>query len=462
MFVVSRPMALRSGGVVASPRAAVQSDGPGVLITTSKELEEYLKSGSVTNSGVAVTPEKALSQAAVFGCVRLISGAAATMPLGLKRRVDARTREDASDHPVWGLLRRRPNRWMTPSAFRRLMTAHVLLRGNAYAMKVSSRGRVTELWPMHPDRVEPIQLDDMSIVYRYTRKDGQVVVLPQSEVMHLIGLTFDGLKGVSVIRYAAETIGLSIATETHGATVFRNGTQIGGVLKHPGNLGLEGQQVLRASLDAYRGAENAHKTMILEEGMDYVALGMTSEDAQYIETRKFTRGDIAMFFGVPPFMLGDTEKSTSWGTGIAEQGLGFIAYTLQDWLTCWEETIGRDLLGAPEDVDVYAKFNPAGLVRGDITKRYAAYAVARQWGWLSVNDIRELEDLNPVDGGDTYLQPLNMVPLTMDLAAAQAGAAPNDPNNPASAQVRAMVDRMMSAVANLTDAKMAELLGVAA
>lgn len=396
------------GGRSDGPRAATQSGGGGVTITTAAQLSEYLSSGAgMSASGAAVTPETAMRVAAVFGCVRIISGAVATMPLALKRRVDARTRQDASDHSLWRVLRKRPNRWMTPSGFRRMMTAHVLLRGNAYALIVRSGNRVVELIPLHPDRVRVVQADDLGLVYTYTRKDGVQATLQQSEVFHLIGLTLDGVNGVSVIQHARESIGLALTAEKHGNTMFANGTVLGAVLKHPKTIGKEAQEALQASLDRYRGAENAGKTLILEEGMDWTPLGMTAEDAQYIETRKFTRSDIAMFFGVPPHMIGDTEKSTSWGTGIEQQSLGFVAYTLQDWLTAWEETIGRDLIS--ED-DIYAKFNPAGLLRGDINSRYAAYSTARQWGWLSINDIRELEDLNPIENGDDYLQPMNMEP----------------------------------------------------
>lgn len=405
------------------PQAAVQYAGPGRLITSSAELGDYLRgSGQQTGAGVAVTSQAAMQVPPVFACVRIISGAIATLPLGIKRRVDDRTRSDASDHPLWKLLRRRPNRWMTPSAFRRMAQMHLLLRGNAYALKVKdARGDVIELLPMHPDRVEVKQLDDLSLVYTYTRKDGRRLVLPQADVMHLVGMTLDGVTGISVIAYARETLGLAIATERHGANMFRNGATVGAILKHDKQLGPEGQANLRASLEAYRGAENAGRTLILEEGMGYEQLGMSAEDAQFIETRKFSRSDIAMFFGVPPHMIGDTEKSTSWGTGIEQQSQGFVAYTLQDWLTTWEETINRDLI-REQDPDVFAHFNLAGLVRGDMKTRYTSYQVGRSGGWLSVNDIRALEDMNPVEGGDVYLEPLNMTPI---------GSRKDDPDDPA-------------------------------
>lgn len=391
----------------AAPRASVQELGGGKLITNSKDLEEAIRGGTMTAAGVSVTPETALSNAAVYACVRIISGAVATLPIHIKRRVDDRTRADIADHHLWRLLRRRPNRWMKPAQFRRMMQAHLLLRGNAYSVKVrSSRGEVVELWPLHPDRVTPVQRDDMSIVYHWRRKDGRVTEFRQDEILHLMGMTLDGISGVSVIAHARETIGLGLATQRHGAAFFANGTTLGMVLKHPGQLGEEAIAHLKESLETYRGAENAHKTMILEEGTDLSQLAMTAEDAQFIETMKLTRTDISMFFGVPPHMLGDTEKSTSWGSGIEQQGIGFVTFTLEDWLTTWEEAINTDLVPAAE-TDVYARFNRAALVKGDIKSRWEAYVKGLQWGVYSPNEIRALEDANPRDGGDIYYPPPN-------------------------------------------------------
>lgn len=395
-----------------APKAATQSSDGGVLIRTADELDRYMRGdGSGTSSGVAVNPDTAMRVAAVYGCVRIIAGAVATMPLQLKRRVDEKTRKDASDHPLWPVLHRTPNAWMTPSGFRRMMQAHILLRGNAYALIVrNARSQIVSLLPLHPDRVTVEQADDQGIAYRYRRKNGSEIVFPQGDVFHLIGLTLDGVHGLSVIGYARESIGLSIATERHGATLFKNGTSIGAILKAKNKLGHEGIENLKTSLEEYRGSENANKTLILEEDMGYEKLGMTAVDAQFVETIGATRTDIAMFFGVPPHMLGDTTKSTSWGSGIEQQSQGFVSYTLEDWLTGWEETIDRDLIAG--EPDIFAKFNRAGLVRGDIKTRYGAYAIGRQWGWLSANDVRSLEDLNPIEGGDEYLVPLNMIDPT--------------------------------------------------
>jgi HK97 family phage portal protein len=373
------------------------------------KLAMFLRGGAESSSGSVVTADTAMRVGAVYGCVRIISGAVATMPLDVKRRVNATTRLDADDHSLWKVLRRRPNSWMKPAQFRRMMQAHLLLRGNAYAMIArNSMGEVTDLLPLHPDRVKVSQNDDLSLRYEYHRLKGGKLELPQEDVFHLMGMTLDGITGVSVITYARETVGLAQATAQHGASFFRNGTHVGTVLKHPNQLGLEGQDLLRQSLEKYRGASNAHKTLILEEGMDFASLGMSAADAQFVETLKLTRTDIGMFFGVPPHMLGDTEKSTSWGTGIEQQSAGFVAYTLEDWLTCWEEGINADLIGE-RDPKLYARFNRAALVRGDFKARWEGYVKGLQWGVYSPDDIRALEDENPrPDGkGGVYYDPPN-------------------------------------------------------
>lgn len=392
----------------AAPRASFQDAGGGVIIDTPQKLEEVLRSGSMTASGARVTPNNALKVSAVYASVRIISGAVANMPLQLKRKVDERTREDASDHPLGIVLRRKPNRWQTSSQFRRMMQAHLLLRGNAYAMIVRSRGLVRELIPLHPDRVEVKQVDDLSLEYTYTRKDGRKIRLLQTEVFHLVGLTLDGVHGVSPIAYARESIGLALSMESHGATTFKNGARVSNLLKHPGKLGKEGLEFLKASLDDYRaGGESEGKALILEEGMDVAPLAMTAEDAQWLQSREFSRVDIAMFMGVPPSMLGDNSGSDSnWGTGLEQKSLGFVAYTLEDWLTTWEETIGRDLI-ADDEPTMYARFNRAALVKGDLKARWEAYVKGLQWGVYSPNEIRALEDQNPRDGGDVYYDPPN-------------------------------------------------------
>lgn len=395
----------RSDAVDRRPRAAVQSSGGGTLLTTSDQLEAALRSGDLSAAGIAVNPDQAMRVATVYACIRIIAGAVATLPLHLKRRTDERTRVDADDDPLWRVLRRRPNAWQTPSQFRRMMQSHLLLRGSAYALKSGTASRVTGLVPLDPDRMRVEQLDDLSLRYTYTRRNGVKVGLSQAEVFHLVGMSLDGVHGCSPIRYAREAIGLALSMEGHGAAVFRNGARTAGVLSHPHQLGKEGLENLRTSLDAYReGGDNEGKWLILEEGMEPKQTSMTAVDAQWIESRKFSRTDIAMFFGVPPHMIGDTEKATSWGSGIEQQSIGFVAYTLEDHLTTWEEAINRDLVGSS---DVYARFNRAALVKGDLKTRVEAYGKFLQWGVYSPNEIRALEDANPREGGDDFYDPPN-------------------------------------------------------
>lgn len=400
----------RNSSSSVQPVASYQSSGGGVVINSPQDLAEAISGGTETRSGSVVTANSALKVATVYACVRLVAGAVATMPLHIKRRVDDKTREDASNTTLWRVLRRKPNRWQKPAVFRRMMQTHLMMRGNAYAMIVRSRNEVIELIPMHPDRVECKQLDDLSLQYTYQRKNGKKVTLEQSDVFHLIGLTLDGVHGVSPITFARETIGLAMSMEDHGANVFRNGAQVSSVLKHPLKLGVEGQAVLRASLEDFRsGGANEAKTMILEEGMDYAPIAMTAQDAQWIESRKLSRSEIAMFFGVPPSMIGDnTGSDSNWGTGLEQKSNGFVAYGLEDHLTMWEEAIAFDLI-ADDDPDLYARFNRSALARGDIKTRTEAMTKRLQWGVTSPDEERALEDWNPRPDGDggIYYDPPN-------------------------------------------------------
>lgn len=398
-----------SGAGPMMPHASFQPSGGGTVIMSPEQLAEALRHGLTASSGVAVTPHSAMGVAAVYGCVRLISGAVATLPLDIKRRVDARTREDASDHPLWTLLRRRPNRWQKPAVFRRMMQAAVLLRGNAYALKVlSARGQVVELIPLDPDRVEIVQADDLSLSYKWTNKAGRVVVFAQAQIMHLCGLTLDGVRGVTPITYARETIGFSLAMERHGSTIFKNGLQASGILKADRLLSEQARENLKASMAEYRaggGSEGA--SLVLEEGLDYKTLAMTSEDAQWVEARKLSRSDVCMFFGVPPSMIGDNSGSDSnWGTGLEQKSNGFATYCLDDHLVMWEEAIGYDCIPSSEPT-LYARFNRAGLAKGDIKTRWDAHVKSLQWGVCSPNEIRAIEDMNPRDGGDVFYDPPN-------------------------------------------------------
>lgn len=390
-----------------APRAATQSAGGGTLIVSPQDLEEALRYGSQSSSGESVTAETAMRVAAVFGCIRIRCTGPATLPIDIKRRVDERTRVDVADHPASKLLRRKPNAWMKPHQFKRMLQAQVLLEGNGYALKVPGVRGTQAMLPLHPRRVVTKQLDDLSIVHDWTRKDGRVIPLTQDQVFHLYGLTLDGIRGVTPLTYAREAVGNSLAMDRYQGTLLGKGARVSGALESDKALSTNAFDRLKASVEEFRsGGDREGEFMILEEGLHWKPMSLTMADMQWIENQKFSRSNIMMFYGVPPFMLGDTEKSTSWGSGIEQQKQGFLDFTAEDDLTMWEEAINGELIAEP---DVFARFNRAAYVRGDIKTRNAAYTAGRNGGWLSKDDIRGFEDMNPIpDGsGDDYAAPLN-------------------------------------------------------
>ena len=381
-------------------------------ITTSQELEEALRTGNISSSGQAVTTDSALRVATVFACVRRRAGAIANTPIGVKRRIDERTRADASEHPVWMMLNRKPNGWQTPSQFKRMMEGHIQLRGNAYAfLSKNVRGQVIGAIPLHPDRVEPRLLDDMTKEYTWTRRDGRRVVFKHDEVLHMMGLSLDGIKGLSTLSYAREAIGLSLAQEAHGSSVFRNGANVSGAFKLPAGKTLSDPQKdsLRTQMDDFRqGGAREGKVVILEDGLEFQQMALSAEDAQWLDSRKFSRTDICMFFDVPPHIIGITDANTQLGSSIEQQTQGYVTFSLEDSFVSWEESIGLQCLDWVVNPELYARFNRNALVRADIKTRWGAYVQAMQWGVFSPNEVRELEDENPRDGGDVYYPPPNM------------------------------------------------------
>jgi len=399
-----RASGFRRSEARSGPRSALNGDG-GTLIVTPQNLEDALRTGHLASSGDAVTPETALRVGAVYGCVRVRCTGPATLPIDIKRRVDDRTREDANDHAVWRLMRKRPNAWMKPHQFKRMMQAQVLLRGNAYALIVPGVRGPQSLIPMNPDRVQTKQLDDFSIVHEWTRPNGRKVPLRQDQVFHLFGLTLNGFSGVTPITYARETIGTSLSMDRYVGRTMKKGARVSGAAQTDKALSDPAYERLKASLDEFRSGEDREGDfLLLEEGLQWKPMSLTMVDMQWIESQKLSRSSIAMYFGVPPHMIGDTEKSTSWGTGIEQQKQGFLTFTAEEDLVMWEEGITTDLIG--ED-DLFARFNRAAFLRADLKTRYGAYREGRNGGWLSKNDIRGFEDMNPIEDGDDYDAPLN-------------------------------------------------------
>lgn len=375
------------------------------------DLREFLRVGGAveTASGAHVSESSAMRVAAAWRSVNIISGVMGSLPIDLIRREGESRRVPAANHPLRRVLTVKPNQWQTPNEFRRMMQAHLLLRGNAYALKVMAADRVLALIPLHPDRVGVEQLDDYSIEYKVTLKGGRYLTLQQKDIFHLRGMSLDGVKGLSVLSHMRESLGIALQSETASARLMKNGQFTSGNYEHPGSLSKEAFERLKASIDASGGADSAGKAKILEEGMTFKPVSMNAVDMQFLEQRDFQRYDIAMFFGVPPHMLGATEKTTSWGSGIEQQGIGFVTYTLNDWIKIWEEACKRDLIPEREwdthDVRMFTQ----GLMRGDAKARWEAHVKGLQWGVVSPDEVRALEDMNPrPDGlGGIFYDPPN-------------------------------------------------------
>ena len=372
-----------------------------------------------TTSGKAVTERSAMQMTAVYSCVRILAEAVAGLPLHLYRYKDDGGKEKAIDHPLYLLLHDEPNPEMSSFVFRETLMTHLLLWGNAYAQIIrNGKGEVVALYPLMPNKMTVDRDANGQLYYQYTRSNeeaptmkGTTVNLHPSDVLHIPGLGFDGLVGYSPIAMAKNAIGMAIACEEYGAKFFANGAAPGGVLEHPGTI-KDPERVRQSWQSTFGGSGNANKIAVLEEGMKYTPIGISPEQAQFLETRKFQINEIARIFRVPPHMVGDLEKSSF--SNIEQQSLEFVKYTLEPWLIRWEQSIQRSLLSTDEKPLYFVKFNVDGLLRGDYASRMNGYATARQNGWMSANDIRELENLDRIpaeDGGDLYLINGNMLPL---------------------------------------------------
>ena len=370
-------------------------------------------------SGKRVNERTAMQMTAVYSCVRILSEAVAGLPFHLYRYKEDGSKEKAIDHPLYFLLHDEPNPEMTSFIFRETLMTHLLLWGNAYAQIIrNGRGEVMALYPLMPDRMTVDRDDKGRLYYEYlvssddahTLKEGTVRLSP-SEVLHIPGLGFDGLVGYSPIAMAKNAIGMAIACEEYGAKFFANGAQPSGVLEHPGIL-KDPSKVRESWTQTFGGSHNANKVAVLEEGMKYTPISIAPEQAQFLETRKFQIDEIARIFRIPPHMVGDLDKSSF--SNIEQQSLEFVKYTLDPWVSRWEQSISRSLLAAEEKKQYFARLNVEGLLRGDYQSRMEGYAVGRQNGWMSANDIRELENLDRIpaeEGGDLYLINGNMTKL---------------------------------------------------
>jgi HK97 family phage portal protein len=372
-----------------------------VISLDDPALRELLSGGGMTHSGASVTRDTAMKVAVAWRSVSIICTVMAGLPLDLMLRENERSRKPAVGNAFRDVLTVKPNRWQTPGEFKRLQQTGLLLKGNAYAYKRTLGGEIRELLPLDPDRMEEVQNDDLSLTYTYTQRNGSRTTFKQDEIFHLRGLSLDGVTGLSVIRHAAESMGLSIQAEKSSAKLFRSGNFRSGAYKTGTALSDAAYARLKSDLGESRGvdADESGGTMILEEGLEWQSTALSAEDMQFLQLRGFTRTDVGMFFGVPPFLYGDTEKSTSWGTGIEQQNIGFLQYTIQHWITVWEEAIKRDCL-AGGDSRLYAHFDPKGFFRMDAATRKEWNKAALGHGggqpWETLNEVRAVEELPPL------------------------------------------------------------------
>ena len=365
-----------------------------------------------TTSGKPVNERTAMQTTAVYACVRILAEAVASLPLHVYEYQDDGGKKLVHDHPLYYLLHDEPNPEMTSFVFRETLMSHLLIWGNAYAQIIrDGAGRVLGLYPLLPDKMEVQRDDKGNIYYVYSRnsdenpmfKEYGNIKLKAEDVLHIPGLGFDGLIGYSPIAMAKNAVGMTLACEEYGASFFANGANPGGVLEHPGVL-KDPSKVRESWNSVYRGVSNAHKIAVLEEGMKYQQIGIPPEEAQFLETRKFQINEIARLYRIPPHMVGDLDKSSF--ANIEQQSLEFVKYTLDPWVIRWEQSLQRSLLLPGEKGKYFIKLNVDGLLRGDYQSRMNGYAVGRQNGWFSANDIREMENMNPIpdeEGGNLYL-----------------------------------------------------------
>ena len=371
-----------------------------------------------TTSGKAVNERTAMQTSAVYACVRILAESVAGLPLHVYERTANGSKSTKPSHPLYRLLHDEPNREMTSFVFRETLMSHLLLWGNAYAQIIrDGRGFPIALYPLLPDRMAVDRNESGELVYTYQSDKGQVK-LRRENILHIPGLGFDGLIGYSPIAMAKNAVGLALATEDYGAAFFANGANPGGVLEHPGVIKPEQADRLRESWQSQFGGANAHKVAVLEEGLKFHQMSIPPEQAQFLETRKFQINEIARIFRVPPHMVGDLEKSSF--SNIEQQSLEFVKYTLDPWVVRWEQSLQQVLILPSEKATIFIKFNLDGLLRGDYQSRMQGYSTGIQNGFMSVNDVRGLEDMNLLtaeEGGDLHFVNGNMVKLA-DVGAA--------------------------------------------
>lgn len=358
-----------------------------------------------SESGENITKANAMRISTVFSCVRVLCEGIGSLPMHLYV-TNKKDIQKAKQHPLYNLLHLKPNPDNTAITFWEMSVIHLCLNGNFYAQIVRNRmGKITKLNPLIANNVTKYRLTDGTIIFTYY-VDGKVIEFQQKEIFEVMGLSLDGFTGVSPITYQADALGLSKASEKHGARFFKNDATPNFALEHPRSMSDEAYKRLKEDWIQSQGGKNKHIPAILEGGLKIAPMSVSNRDSQYLETRQFQKSDICGIFRVPPHLIADLSKSSF--NNIQEQSQELVKYTYKPYFIRIEQAINSQLLTEKEQETYYAMFNVDGLLRGDIKARYDAYNIGRNGGWLNANEIREKEEMNPIDNGDVYLQPLNM------------------------------------------------------
>lgn len=389
-------------------------------------LERFLGwafGGGVSASGIVVNPTNAMQAAAVYSCVKVLAESIGMLPFILAREAANGDMTPAKDHPLYELLRWQPNDYQSSVEFWEMVVVHLCLRGNAYAYVLrATSGRIVELIPLQPDTVNVTMTASGQVIYQVTMANGAMKLLDRQEILHIRGITLNGYLGISPIAYARESIGLALATEKFGGQLFRNGAKMGGVLQTPNKLSDAAYTRMKNSFDTATSGENAHKTALLEEGTTFNKITMSSDDAQFLETRKYQRSEIAGLFRVPPHKIGDLEKATF--GNIEEQNIQFATDGVQPLATRIEQAVRRDLLSVPDRKSIVLRADMSELLRGNAASRAAFYGSGILNGWMVRNEARRRENMNSIPGLEIPLMPLNMTDGRDPPAANDAGSDP--------------------------------------
>ena len=365
-----------------------------------------------SGTGVRVDADGAMRLSAVYSCVRVLSESMAVLPFRLYRAKVGGGRQMVTDHWLYRLFAKQPNRFQTPFEWREMLEGHLALRGNAFCQIVGSpTGEVTELLPIHPDRIRIEMMDNGSYRYRYTDRVGKETVFRRDELWHLRGLSSDGVVGLNPIEMQREAIASGLSAQDYGNRFFANDAKpAGGWIEFPGKFSdTAAKQTFREGWQQMQGGGNRGKVAVLEQGMKYHEIGLTNKDSQFLELRQFTVGDVARIFRVPPHLIGDLSKATF--SNIEQQSLEFVTHTMTPWAERWESSIETMLLGPDTELEV--EFDFGVLLRGDSSGRSTYYHNGILDGWLTRNEARQREGLDPIEGLDEPLRPLNMVEESM-------------------------------------------------